>query len=50
MGTKLNIEQLGYSLAKTYTNPKEAVEQINFMYRQSVNFLHKAFFKALKTK
>ena len=46
----MNIEKSEYSLAKIYTNPKEAVEQKNLIYWQSVKFLRKAFLKAPKTK
>ena len=42
----MNIEQPEYSPAKTYTDPKEAVAQVDLIYRQSVDFLCKAFSKA----
>ena len=45
----MNIEKFEYSLAKIYTNQKEAVEQKNLIYWQSVKFLRKAFLKAPKT-
>ena len=45
-GKQSDYEKPEYCLSETYTELKEVVEQIKLIYRQSGNFLRKAFSKA----